>query len=511
MSLVFSEAKYFRLNISLAAMMLTLLASPGWSQTRQAPDASPPRLAQGDADRGMAADRVLSTEGAEPSIDDLAARLNHSDRILGGSSARPGQWPSMVALFQRASDGRVRPFCGGTVVAKRWVLTAAHCAKAMQRASDASYFIREGTTDLTSNKRRDVPVSRIFIFDKYDSDRTLNDAALLELAGSASSPPQTLLGRQQIDQTIKPRSFTTVVGFGLTTEDGSPSANLLQVDVPVVSQEDCKRVYGGQNLTNATFCAGTKEGGKDSCQGDSGGPAFMATQSGQPAQVGIVSWGHGCGRPGVPGVYASVGYFEDWIRSKAKDVVFYDSKPNSGSSTAVAATDHAISAIGSGAATTQNPSALAQVAVGIVQGDQLRVGTIIDIRVLSSIDGKLALFNEDSDGRTYQIFPTQAMTEGGAVDSITAGQAMMIPPPRLKDRGFRFRIKPPLGKNRLVAVVVPKGAKVDDILATHQDGSDFYNLDDVLRALDQAMRGIEVVQVPPENRAVAVRNYEILD
>lgn len=52
---------------------------------------------------------------------------------------------------------------------------------------------------------------------------------------------------------------------------------------------------------------------------------------------------------------------------------------------------------------------------------------------------------------------------------------------------------------------------MDDVLAQHADGADFYNLDDVLTALDRAMRGIEVVRLPPVNRAVAIWNYTIVD
>ena len=57
-------------------------------------------------------------------------------------------------------------------------------------------------------------------------------------------------------------------------------------------------------------CAG--ESGKDSCQGDSGSPLFFVTGN-EAQQVGIVSYGVGCGRDGWPGVYSRVEHYRKWI------------------------------------------------------------------------------------------------------------------------------------------------------------------------------------------------------
>lgn len=102
----------------------------------------------------------------------------------------------------------------------------------------------------------------------------------------------------------------TVAGWGATRENGSASSRLLKVTVPVVSRASCQAVYGSQ-VTTQMWCAGTAAGGKDSCQGDSGGP--IVDPSG--TLIGLVSWGNGCARPGVPGVYARVGNFISFINS----------------------------------------------------------------------------------------------------------------------------------------------------------------------------------------------------
>lgn len=83
-----------------------------------------------------------------------------------------------------------------------------------------------------------------------------------------------------------------------------------------ITNDDCNEpdAYNGQ-ISSSMFCAGVSGGGKDSCQGDSGGP-IVIKKSGQDVQVGVVSWGDGCGRPGKPGVYARVSVAEDWIKSE---------------------------------------------------------------------------------------------------------------------------------------------------------------------------------------------------
>ena len=61
------------------------------------------------------------------------------------------------------------------------------------------------------------------------------------------------------------------------------------------------------------MCAGG-ERGKDACEGDGGSPLVCEVNGGWKV-AGLVSWGIGCGTPGVPGVYANVAYYRQWIDS----------------------------------------------------------------------------------------------------------------------------------------------------------------------------------------------------
>ena len=88
---------------------------------------------------------------------------------------------------------------------------------------------------------------------------------------------------------------------------------VLQVDVPVVSDADCRKAYGVSDITDSMICAGLDAGGKDSCQGDSGGPFMCGKQL-----SGVVSWGYGCAQPGFPGVYTQTSYFVSWLNQNMK-------------------------------------------------------------------------------------------------------------------------------------------------------------------------------------------------
>lgn len=115
--------------------------------------------------------------------------------------------------------------------------------------------------------------------------------------------------------------YARVSGYGQTSETAGFDEYLRQVDVPIVSMPECRRSYRHANAALANrlsamsqICAGELRGGCDACHGDSGGPLAVTDKHGNLVQVGIVSFGIGCARAYLPGVYTKVSVFEGWIR-----------------------------------------------------------------------------------------------------------------------------------------------------------------------------------------------------
>ena len=82
---------------------------------------------------------------------------------------------------------------------------------------------------------------------------------------------------------------------------------------PALCEANYQAAVPGSDITSNMFCAGEPAGGKDSCQGDSGG-FIGAAKDGGFVQLGVVSWGIGCARPELFGVYTRVGNYGDWVK-----------------------------------------------------------------------------------------------------------------------------------------------------------------------------------------------------
>lgn len=256
---------------------------------------------------------------AEPQGKPTATRTRVPE-IIGGIKVEAWRAPWQVALVSAAGNPTAGVFCGGTLIDAQWVLTAAHCfyeAGTCLKIPPQAIFVAYGSTDLGKKVSLIAPVE--WIHPKtYKCPGKADDIALIKLEEPVSVSSFVLLpSPADVAALTSPGSRLITTGWGLTDPDSSTKSRfLMEVEVPVVAYSQCQMAYGAI-LPKGSICAG--EAGKDACFGDSGGPLYRRLQNPDKAvQLGVVSFGDGCGHAKTPGVYTSVTNYLDWIAESRK-------------------------------------------------------------------------------------------------------------------------------------------------------------------------------------------------
>lgn len=231
-------------------------------------------------------------------------------QVVGGTSVPDGKYKFMTALrdITRGNTVREQQFCGGTLIDRNSVLTASHC---LETVTPAQLRVTVGITSLKEERQGQTRSVTAIARHPLYTNSTISfryDAAVLTLDRAVKNIAPVKIPATTSNALETPGRQATVAGWGNTQKQGTDfrqpdrfPPRMREAQVPVVSDAEARRVYDSRYTGRLMLAAGRE--GKDTCQGDSGGPIFVQNDN-RVFQIGITSFGDGCGARGFPGVYA---------------------------------------------------------------------------------------------------------------------------------------------------------------------------------------------------------------
>ncbi|XP_040835662.1 chymotrypsin-like elastase family member 3B [Ochotona curzoniae] len=239
--------------------------------------------------------------------------FNPSSRVVNGEDAEPYSWPWQALLEYKASGGWSF-ICGGTLIGRSWVMTAAHCV-----VSGGTYRVVLGEYDnsVTEGPEQTIIVEKAIVHPNYNNNNVAKgyDIALLKLTECAELTDEVQLACLPPADYIPPHEMKCyVTGWGRLSTGGKLPNKLQQGLLPVVDYEHCsQRDWWGSTVKETMVCAGGDT--VSSCNGDSGGPLNCPGVNCEWQVDGIVSFGSalGCNYPKKPSVFTRVSAYIPWI------------------------------------------------------------------------------------------------------------------------------------------------------------------------------------------------------
>jgi len=246
-------------------------------------------------------------------------------KVVQGKAAPAEKYPWVVSLDARFKGDASVYNCGGTLISPWYVLTAAHCFFPARSGDAGTAYFGSAETCFYGDCNAEIrKIAKVTIHPEYNHNNMLNDIAVLKLNEPIYTVDPVPLRKTKFAASHqfpsnKAASVALVLGWGTVNVETEAMADVLQQgELKMVNQKTCggkDTGYRSSEIKAGMVCAVGKKDGTDACQGDSGGPLFLPSAG---EQVGIVSWGDGCGAKKHPGVYTDVGNYYAWLNGIAK-------------------------------------------------------------------------------------------------------------------------------------------------------------------------------------------------
>ncbi|XP_011299245.1 chymotrypsin-2-like [Fopius arisanus] len=228
-------------------------------------------------------------------------------KIVGGKYVRRRECPHAVGLLTPKGDG-----CGGSILDKSHILTAAHCVTRENERFRSGFQIITNTTHWLY-RFNVFQVSKIIVPKDFRSGQhnnicNLADIAVVKLVGEM--PLDLMPDSQPIslpDKSTEADTSATICGWGRVRPNALElSAKLKKLRTRTIGLAECQRLL--PNHVHAKHICAVNDVGQGICYGDSGASLVHGNQA-----IGIASWGRNCS-DGTPQVFTNVYKYKDWIR-----------------------------------------------------------------------------------------------------------------------------------------------------------------------------------------------------
>lgn len=245
----------------------------------------------------------------------FCAAFKIQGRITEGGDARAHEAPYIVSIQMQQRGTKYGHSCGGTIINKNWILTAAHCLEnptfIPKLRIEAGRYNVTNLSEVTAQSRT---IDYYKLHSQYVGGPVPYDIALIYVK-------EPFNWTKEVQPVNLPEPFSTptgpafLYGWGVISKnwDGIRPDLLQTATLPIISNDECLKAFRGL-IHPSNICTATIGDGVASCSSDSGGPLVQRGHLQRDTLIGVVSWGAvPCGKVGKPSIFVKVSHFIDWM------------------------------------------------------------------------------------------------------------------------------------------------------------------------------------------------------